>query len=70
MEPDRLPSSAADFQGICSIAPDEAIMAATHKTRGAFERAEGAICLNGSLKSSFSSICVVDMNLHFMDILP
>ena len=36
-------------------------MAATHKTKGAFEGAEGAICLNGSPgspKSSFSSVCV------------
>ena len=35
-------------------------MAATYKTKGAFEGAGGAICLNsssGSLKSSFRSMC-------------
>ena len=50
---------AAKLQGMCGIAPGGAIMAATHKTKGAFEGAEGAICLNGSSgspKSSFSSI--------------
>ncbi len=44
----------------CAIAPGGAIMAATYKTKGALEGAEGAICLNsssGSLKSSFSSVC-------------
>ncbi len=45
---------------MCGIAPGGAIMAATYKTKGAFEGAEGAICLNGSpgsLKSSFSFVC-------------
>ena len=54
-------SSATNLQDICGIAPGGAIMVATHKTKGAFEGAEGAICLNGSpgsIKSSFSSICV------------
>ena len=54
-------SSAANLQAICGIAPGGAIMVATHKTKGAFEGAEGAKCLNGSPgspKSSFSSICV------------
>ena len=52
---------ATKLQGMCGIAPGGAIMAATHKTNGAFEGAEGAICLygsSGSPKSSFSSICV------------
>ncbi len=43
---------------MCGIAPEGAIMVVTHKTKGAFE---GAICLNGSpgsLKSSFSFVCV------------
>ena len=51
---------AAKLQGMCGIAPGGAIMAATHKTKGAFEGAEGAVCLNGSSgspKSSFSSLC-------------
>ncbi len=39
---------AAKLQGMCGIAPSGALMAATHKTKGAFEGAEGAICLNGS----------------------
>ena len=49
------------LQGMCGLAPGGAIMAATHKIKGAFEGAVGAICLNGSSgspKSSFSSICV------------
>ncbi len=33
---------------MCGIAPGGAIMAATHKTKGAFEGAEGAICLTPS----------------------
>ena len=33
-------------------------MTATHNTKGAFEGAEGAICLNGSFKSSLSFVCV------------
>ncbi len=31
-------------------------MAVTHKTKGAFEGAEGAICLNGSSGSPKSSL--------------
>ena len=45
---------------MCGIAPGGAIMAATHKTKGTFEGADGAICLNGSPgspKSSFSFVC-------------
>ena len=51
---------AAKLQGMCGIAPAGAIMAATHKTKGASEGAEGAICLNGSSgspKSSLSFVC-------------
>ena len=45
---------------MCCIAPGGAIMADTYKTKGAFEGAGGAICLNGSpgsLKSSSSFVC-------------
>ncbi len=52
---------------MCGIAPGGAIMAATHKTKGTFEGAKGAICLNGSLgspKSSLSSMCVPQLTLY------
>ena len=54
-------SIVASEQVMCGIAPGGAIMAVTHKTKGAVEGAEGAICLNvspGSPKSSFSFVCV------------
>ena len=57
----RVAPFATNVHVMCDIAPDGAIMAATHKTKGAFEGAEGAICLNGSSgspKSSFSCMCV------------